>query len=129
MGENNLAIVKGLFAAFERGDAAGLVDPLSPDLVFHVREDEPEAGAHQGLEAATMLLANWLETFPGLTVEDPSFCEQGDWVVASFVLRGRGGASGVNVAEPYAWACHVLDGSVVEIREFRTEAQALASVA
>ena len=129
MSESNVAIVRGLFEAFESGDATGLVDPLSPDLVFHVREDEPDAGAHEGLEAVTGLLASWLETFPDLKLERVAYRDEDDWVIASFLLRGRGGASGAEVAEPYSWALCLEAGKVVEVREFRTAEHARAAIA
>jgi ketosteroid isomerase-like protein len=124
---SNVAIVRGLFEAFEGGDAAALVDPLSPDLVFHVREDEPDAGVYEGLEAASGPLLNWVETFPDLSVEGLSLRDAGDWVIATFTLRGRGGSSGAEVAEQYSWACLLRDGKLVEVREFATEAEAVAA--
>src|SRR4051812_23176050 len=98
MSEENVATVRGLFDAFVGGDALGLVEPWSPEVVFHVREDEPDAAVHEGLEAVTALFLSWLETFPNLSLESSSFRDEGDWVVASFVLRGSGGASGAEVA-------------------------------
>ena len=128
MSEANVDIVRGLFAAFESGDALGLVEPWNPNVVFHAREDEPDAGVHEGLEAVTALLISWIETFPNLSIEGETFRDAGDWVVASFVLRGSGGASGVEVAEPYSWAMHVRDDKLDEVREFRTEDEAVAAI-
>jgi ketosteroid isomerase-like protein len=129
MSARNVEIVRGLFEAFESGDALGLVESLSPELVFHVREDEPDAAVHEGLEAVTASLINWLEAFPDLTFEEPGFSDEGDWVIATFLLCGRGGASGASVIEPYAWALRLENEKVVEVREFHTADEARAAIA
>ena len=130
MSASNVAIVRGLFEAFDSGDALGLVGPLNPDLVFHGREDEPDAGVHEGVAAVTELFAGWLETFPDLSLDQKTFRDEGDdWVVASFLLRGRGGASGAEVAERYSWALRLHAGKLVEVREFRTEEEACRAIA
>ena len=50
----------------------------------------------------------------------------GDWVVASTILHGRGGGSGVAVEQRYVFVDRLRGARVVEGWEFKTISRALA---
>jgi ketosteroid isomerase-like protein len=48
---NNVEIVQALIEALQQGDVDAVRAATVPDLEWHAADDEPEAGAHVGVEA------------------------------------------------------------------------------
>jgi ketosteroid isomerase-like protein len=126
MSQENVEVVRGGFETLN----AGVPDfsMYHPALVYHPRSDEPDPSPHIGREAFERLAHGFLESFPGLEFEVQELIDAEDLVIASTVMRGRGGVSGVEVTDAYVFVSELRDGLVVEGWEYRTRQEALEAV-
>jgi ketosteroid isomerase-like protein len=115
--------------AWNRGDPEASLAYFDEAIVYHPRDDEPEASPHIGREAFMGLVGGFLEAFSEITFELSELIDRGDDVIAVTRLHGRGAASGVEVSEPYVFLYHLRDGLIVEGREFRTTEEAFSALA
>jgi ketosteroid isomerase-like protein len=54
-------ILREALAAFDRGDWDTSLESFHPEVVWHTREDAPDAGVYRGLEGVEKLMEFWLE--------------------------------------------------------------------
>ena len=100
---------------------------LHPGIVWHTRQDMPDAGSYHGIDGVRTLTRGWVEAFDELNTELDNVIDAGDCVVVSLRFRGkvRGGEQTVELPESQVW--RLRDGKVVEVRDFATESDALAA--
>jgi ketosteroid isomerase-like protein len=70
-------------------------------------------------------VTSWLEVLEDFRADLDEVIDAGDQTISVAVVRGRGSASGVEVAEPYVFLRTWRDGKTVEVREYRTKQEAL----
>jgi ketosteroid isomerase-like protein len=113
----NAALVRSIFAAWERGDFSS-VAWAHPELEF-VLADGPDPGRWTGASAVAArwreYLGNWRDAWP----EALEYHELDDErVLVLFRQHGRGRTSGLEVAQTRARAAnifHIRDGEVVRL--------------
>src|SRR5437763_1200504 len=135
MSQENVEIVRAVFAAWNAGDMEAL-EALSPhfhpEFVYHPRADEPDPSPHVGRDAYERLVLGFVESFSEVTFEVLELIDAGDRVIASTVLHavlhGQGSASGAGVSDTYVFVYKLRDGLVVEGWEYRTKQEALEAV-
>jgi ketosteroid isomerase-like protein len=98
MSQENVEIVRRLFAHWERGDWAASADLFAPDLetVFSATAF-PDPGAYRGGRNTLDAWREWLEAWEEFSLELQQTIGKGARVVALNRLRGRGKASGIAV--------------------------------
>jgi uncharacterized protein len=131
MSRQNVDLTREAFERFNRDDSDAdviLEDLFDPSAVWHVRADEPDAGSHRGHDSIRAMWGTWEEMFAEFRAEAEEYIEAGDSVVAPGWLSGRGRDSGLTVREPYTWVFTWRDDKVMEVREYRTKAEALEAV-
>ncbi|HVS28653.1 MAG TPA: nuclear transport factor 2 family protein [Solirubrobacteraceae bacterium] len=129
MSQEDVAHVRGLFEKFSRRGLDAAFDDYHLDLVYHPREDEPDASVHVGRDSFERLIRGWYEAFPEITFDIKDVTDAGDdLVVCSTILHARGGASGVDVNDPYVFVYKLRDGLVIEGWEYRTTEEALEAI-
>ena len=124
--QENLRIVKELFAAFGRSDEEAMLALVADDVEWITPgEDWPLAGSHlghAGLEDLIRKSAEELETsFP----EPPEFIAQGDKVLVIGSSTGKVKATNKSFEDHFIIAVTVRDGKVSHVREY-VDTQALA---
>jgi ketosteroid isomerase-like protein len=110
MSQENVEIVQRANFAFNRGDDAGFVENLHPDVEFrdHAHAaDAPET--IKGAEALLAVLSGWRESFDDFQAEIRECIDAGDHVVCETRWTGRGKASDA--------AVDVSQVDVYELRE------------
>ena len=132
MSQENVEIVRAVFAAWNAGDMEALLADVHPELVYHPRADEPDPSPHVGRDAFERLVRGFVDSFSEVTLEVLELIDAGDHVIAStvlhVVLRGQGSRSGAGVSDTYVFVYKVRDGLVVEGWEYRTKQEALEAV-
>ena len=135
MSQDNVEIVRAIFAAWNAGDVEALealFPYFHPELVYHPRADEPDPSPHVGRDAYERLTYGFVDSFSEVTFEVLELIDAGDHVIAStvlhVVLRGQGSASGAGVSDTYVFVYKLRDGLVVEGWEYRTKQEALEAV-
>jgi ketosteroid isomerase-like protein len=120
----NVEIVKGIFARWERGDFSS-VDWADPEIEFTMPGPDPKV--HRGIEAMARAWADWLRAFKAFGIEPTEFHDAGDRVVVGQVFRGEGRGSGLPL-DDITGACvfTLRDGKVVRFAGYTTIERALA---
>jgi ketosteroid isomerase-like protein len=131
MSQENVEIVRAVFAAWNAGDMEGLFAHFHPELVYHPRADEPDPSPHVGLDVYERLVRGFVESFAEVTFEVLEVIDAGDHVIASTVLHavlhGQGSAS-AGVSDTYVFVFKLRDGLVVEGWEYRAKQEALEAL-
>ena len=108
MSAENVAVIKGLYDAFARGDVPGVLGAMSPDIVWHEAENFPYAdqNPYRGPEAvAAGVFARCIGEWDGFSVEMTDLIDGGDRVVALGRYQGSYKATGkaMNPQAVHVW--------------------------
>jgi ketosteroid isomerase-like protein len=128
MSQENVEIVRGAFAEFERGNfwVPGIFDPS-----IRVVWLSPIAGGEQesiGLDAMGNTVKEWMQSWEHVTNVPEQIIDAGDQVVVIAEWRGRGKASGVFTTWRYGAVWTVRDGKVISIVSYTDPAEGLEAV-
>lgn len=122
----NTAVVQQAYAAFGRGDIAGVLDLLHDDIQWHpvigAGPHVPFAGARRGKAAVAEFFRIVSETETFEQFEPRDFVAQGDRVVALGHYRAKAHATGKALESDWAMAFRLRDGKVAEFQEFTDSA-------
>jgi ketosteroid isomerase-like protein len=125
----NVEIVRRVFEAAGRGDTQGILGLYDPDIEWDASRTERGAitgGVVRGHQAVLEWLREWYD--PWETVDDDleELIEATDnRVVSVMVQRGRGKASGVEVADRLGTVWTIRNGKVVRVVWFPSREAAL----
>ena len=132
MSQENVEIVRAVFAAWNARPGQPDFAIFHPELVYHPRADEPDPSPHVGRDAYERLVLGFVESFSEVTFDVLELIDADDYVITSTVLhavpRGQESASGAGVSDTYVFVHKLRDGLVVEGWEYRTKQEALEAV-
>jgi ketosteroid isomerase-like protein len=124
--QENVQIVKDLFAAMGRGDERGLLALSAEDIEWIVPgEDWPLAGTHRGHAGLADLLRKASEMVEISYPKPPEFVAQGDRVLVVGFAKGRIKATNRTFEDNWVFDITVRNGKVATNREY-IDTQALA---
>ena len=124
--ENNIQIVKDVFAALSRGDLQHLLALVSEDIEWIIPgKDWPLAGTHYGHTGLAALLRKASEDLETFYPKPPEFVAQGDRVLVVGVATGKIKATNKPFKDAWVFDITVRDGKVKHIQEY-IDTQALA---
>ncbi len=119
MGEENIEFVKGLYAAFARGDVPAVLDGFADDIEWHEAGGLPYGGEYRGGEAVMENVFGPIGTdLEGFAVTPEEFVGSGDTVAAVVRYTGTGKVSGKTLDVPAVHVLDVRDGKVTRFRQF-----------
>jgi ketosteroid isomerase-like protein len=122
MGEQyNLRLVQEFYAAFKRGDIAGVLNTLADDVGWFLpgpKDISPIVRQRQGPEQVAQLIARLTETDDADQFEPREFIAQGGKVVALGHYRWRVKPTGDSYASDLVHVFTVHDGKVSNFREY-----------
>jgi ketosteroid isomerase-like protein len=112
--------------AAQSGDPGELLSLFSDDIVWEAMEDAPDAGTYRGPEGMRGYFEDWQETVDDMHAEEGELTEVGDFIVAD--VRARATIKGTDAPMDFRYtiAVRIADGKIVEGKEFRERADALA---
>lgn len=116
--QQNLDVVRGLYAAFGRGDLDGILAPLDPRVSWRTpgAPDLPTAGLRQGVPAVREFFGLLLNTFDIVDFQPQDFLAAGEKVVV--LGTSREGPKGGRLVD-FRWV-HVFtfeNGKIVAFEE------------
>jgi ketosteroid isomerase-like protein len=124
--EENVRIVKDLFAAMGSGDKQGLLALAAENIEWIIPgEDWPLAGTHRGHAELADVLQKASEEVETTYPKPPEFVAQGDRVLVVGVATGKIKATNKTFEDHWVFAITVRNGKVTKIREY-IDTQALA---
>ncbi len=125
MSQENVEVVKAAFEAYNRGDLDAWAADADPDIEWHVLPEATDPGPHRGRQVILERGKLWQQMFGGLRVEVLEYIDAGDYVIAPVRMRGRAPGSDAEVALDEVYVSKFRNGKIVELREYRTKADAL----
>ena len=119
MSEENVALIKGMYEAFGRGDVPAVLGGMDENIEWYSAEGLANGGLHRGPQAvAEEVFGPLMEEFESFTVTPEQFFADGDDVVAIVRYKGTGAATGKSLDTPVVHAFKVRDGKVALFRQF-----------
>lgn len=117
---DNVKIVQDAYAAFGRGDVAGVLANCSAGVEWLVPGDPaivPAAGKRDGVSGVAAFFSTLAESQEVEAFEPRQFVAQGDTVIALGNYRWRIRKTGKSFASDFAHVFTVREGKVVAFRE------------
>ena len=113
MSQENVEVVRGVYAATNRGDRERALGFAHPEIVIDATRRVFNPTTYVGMEGLRRMLADMDEVWEEFRTEPLEFIDAGDRVVVVGHLVGKGKASGVEVRQPIARIWTVRDGRIV----------------
>jgi ketosteroid isomerase-like protein len=129
MSQENVETVRGVSAAYARGDYDTALNGLSEEIEFLAPDDITGGGkVWHGREGTRDGIATFLAIWADYHYETRELVDCGDKVLEEGWQRGRGRGSGVEVSEPFYSVWTVRSGLVTRLQMIRDRADALEAV-
>jgi ketosteroid isomerase-like protein len=123
--DNTIASLRGAYAAFNRGDIDGAVEPLSAQIEWTEPAEFPGGGTYHGREDVKRYLTQSRAAWAEVASEPERFLTAGNRVIvfvhARVKPKGGGEWQEIRLADVYT----VSEGKVVEMRAFADRQEAL----
>ena len=128
--KTNLAVVQAAYAAFGRGDIAGLLEYISPEVEWDNPGPSsiPWAGSFRGHDGVQRFFAGLAATVDFESFAPTAFLAEGDRVVVLGSERARVKRNGVVVALHWAHAFTVANEKITQFREYTDSAAVAAAL-
>ena len=124
MSQENVELVKRMYALFEAGDAEGTLACFSEDVVVEA-PDRPDLTDGRGREALGAVVSSWVEPWEVWNEEINDVRELGDRVIVISTQRGRAKGSGIEITAQYAYLYEVRNGELSRMGLYSTPDAAL----
>ena len=119
MSQENVEVVRNVYAGWRQGDFRAGVDVLDPLVLFVLPPEFPDAGTYLGVESLAGYMRGFLEPWTRLTIEAEEIAGAGDSVVAAVVQRGVGDGSGAATELRYFQVWAFRGRRVIRLENFR----------
>ena len=126
--QENVELVKTGYAAFVRGDLAGVIAVLDPEVEMADPFGFSTTDAYHGHDGFLQTVQDSFDAFEHYEIEPHEFLDAGDNVIVSVRLSGVGRGSGVAVDMPLFHVWTLRAGKAVQGRTFKTKEAALQAV-
>ena len=128
MPEDHVEIVRTVFDAYFRGDEAGMLALVSPDVVATQFRDQLDVADFHGHDGLRRLMADWTGSWDDWTIEILRAWAVGGYVFATARQRGRGKASGAPMDAEVTFVFTVRGAAITRWQMFHTEQEALEAL-
>ena len=125
---HNVALVQGIYAAFEAGDVPGVVGRMSPEIVWNEAENFPYADRNPYLGPVAVLtgvFARLGSDWDGFAAIPAVFLDAGVTVVVLGRYRGTYKATGRALDAQLVHVWRVEDGKAVAFQQYTDTFQAV----
>lgn len=117
--DENLAVIRGVYEAFARGDVPAVLGALAKDASWTEAEGFPYAGTYVGPDAILSGVFMKLGTeWEGYSAVPQEFIAQGNTVVSLGQYGGKYKATGKSFSTPFAHVWTMHDGKVQRFRQY-----------
>src|SRR5688572_16872821 len=129
---SNVAVVRGLYDSFGRGDVPAVLAALDSAVEWRAAEGMiyADRSPYIGPDAVAQgVFQRIVSDFDSLAVVPHSFIDAGEMVVVEGRYKGKNRPTGVRVDAQFAHIYHVRDGKVVRLQQYTDTRQWAAAVA
>jgi len=128
MSQENVEIVRRIYASWAPGSSPVESNLLHPDIEWVNPRDALEPGTRTGIEAFSSITEGLDDTIRDLRMDVERFIDAGGRVVVIATMRGHGSASGVAIKQRHGAVWTIRDGKAVRFQWFYDPDQALEAV-
>jgi ketosteroid isomerase-like protein len=129
MPEENVEIVRQVFAAFSSEDIDRIVAFTHPDFVAEVSaEISAEPDTYRGRAGIRRYFDSFQDVMYEIRFHAEQFWEAGDSVVVALRLTAKGRQTDIPVEQRTAGVWTIRDGKILHIRAYASTSQALEAV-
>jgi ketosteroid isomerase-like protein len=126
MSEENVATVRAIFEAVNRGDLDDAVARIPEDFVADWSESvAPESGVYRGRDEVRRIFERTSEPWSEVEYFESEIIDAGDLVVRVGGLRARGKGSGAEVTAHGTQVWTFREGTPISVRLYQSKAEAL----
>jgi ketosteroid isomerase-like protein len=128
MPEDNLALFRRCFDAYNRRDVEALVRDLDPRVAWHPALEAMlggEATVYRGHDGVRRIFDIVGEAFTDFRAEAFDVRDLGDRIVGTGRLSAVGKGSGVGIESPFGLVFDIAGGQVTKVRTYLDPAEAL----
>jgi ketosteroid isomerase-like protein len=119
MGEQSVEFLKGLYAAFGRGDVPAVLSGFADDIEWHVAEGMPYGGVYRGGDAVVQNVFGPIAAdVEGFAVTPEEFVGSGETVAVIVRYTGTGKVTAKSLDLPVVHVYDIRDGKVTRFRQF-----------
>jgi ketosteroid isomerase-like protein len=119
MSDQNIAFVRSVYEAFNRGDVPAVLGSFDENIDWYEAEGMPYGGHHHGPQAiADNVFGPVVNDVDGFAVTADEYYAGGDEVVTVTTYSGTARESGKELRQPAVHAWTVRDGKIVRFRQF-----------
>lgn len=120
----NLEIVRATIEAYFRGDEAGMLAHISPDVVTTQFPDQIDVRDFRGHAGLRQVMADWTGAWDDWAIEILRAWEVDGHVLATARQRGRGKASGAPMDTEVTFVFTLRESLIVRWQMFHTDQDA-----
>jgi uncharacterized protein len=128
MSQENVEIVRRIYASWGPGSSPAESNLLHPDIVWVNPSYALEPGIRTGIEAFTSITEGLDDTIGNFRMDVERFIDAGDRVAVIATMRGPGSGSGIAVERRHGAIWTIRDGKAVRFEWFYEPDEALAAV-
>jgi len=130
MSQDNIALVRGLYEAFGRGDVPAVLAGFTDDIEWNEPEGMPYGGQYHGPQAvAEQVFGPVTSDIEDFDVSPEEILADGDRVVVLTTVTGTAKESGNKLSMPAAHVWTVRDGKMASFRQMADSATMNAALA
>jgi ketosteroid isomerase-like protein len=119
MGEQSVEFLKGLYAAFGRGDVPAVLGGWADDIEWNEAEGMPYGGVYRGGDAVVQSVFGPIATdVEGFAVTPEEFVGSGETVAVVVRYTGTGKVTGKSLDVPVVHVWDIRDGKITRFRQF-----------
>ena len=129
MSQENVEVVRAMWAAYARGDFEASLEAYTEDTVWDDTRYRPDGAVHLGRDALVGLVRSWRGAWENYEVEAEQLLDAGDdRVVVLLRETGRGKRGGVELTNRWGQVTTVRDGKIAHTLVYRVPEEALKAV-
>jgi ketosteroid isomerase-like protein len=129
MSEANVALVRRVFDAVNRGEWDTVLASYSSDTEWDDRDLRPEGAVHHGIDAMRQEMRAWFGTWSNYWQQIEEIRDAGEEVAVVIHESGEGKGSGAAMDQRIGAVITVRDGLIVRTRLYRDPGEALKAAA
>jgi ketosteroid isomerase-like protein len=124
MSQENVALVREMYAAFHGGDAERALSYFDEDVVVDATA-RVDAGMGRGRDELSSIISQWLAMFDDWHEEIEAIRDFGDRIYVEALQGGRGKDSGIETQTRYAVIYEVHNQAIARMTLYREPVAAL----
>jgi ketosteroid isomerase-like protein len=129
MPQENVEIVRGMWAAYARGDYEAALGAYAEDTVWDDTRYRPDGAVHVGRAALVDVVRTWQGAWERYVSEAEEVLDAGgDRVAVVMRETGEGKGAGVELTNRWGMVMTLRDGKIVHTMIYRAPEEALEAV-